>query len=645
MSNKSLSYRPDIDGLRALAVLAVVIFHFNKQWLPGGFVGVDIFFVISGFLITGIVSRQVAKKEFSFAEFYSRRIRRILPAAFIMTLVTLLFGTAFMLPGDVQALSKSAIASVLSAANIYFWLFLDTNYFAASSDTVPLLHMWSLGVEEQFYLIWPGLMLIAYRFGGRKLLLSIAGVLAIASFIVGEYFITRDQSFAYYMLPSRAGELLFGGMLFVIIDGLRNQTPRWLAECMGLLGLALIVWSLAFLSETGGFPGLRSIIPTLGAGLMIASGSFGGGVVTRSLAMRPAVAIGLVSFSLYLWHWPVLAFYRYAYGDLTLSGTLICAALLVILALLSYFYVEKPFRLPTSTFRNKALPSIVAASILGFSAFTLIQDGIIHSMSPSNYAEKIQANTDLTNNALTLPYVCQSNFKADFFESKKCLIGTKTDKPSVLVFGDSNAAHYVGYLDVIARQQGISARNVEHHACVPFEGAASKKYINPGYYDSCEKYNAEVRKRLSDYDTIIVGASWGSYAQRSTDFYNDFDAMLKGLAATNKKIIVALKAPTFPAYDGQCKNKALKIPNIDCEKRSAYDFKGESRENKHILSEAKKYANVSTLAVADIICKNNKCSAYIDGTPAYFDGGHLSAAGSIKMGEIRATQGLGALTL
>lgn len=155
------------------------------------------------------------------------------------------------------------------------------------------------------------------------------------------------------------------------------------------------------------------------------------------------------------------------------------------------------------------------------------------------------------------------------------------------MFGDSNAAHYVGYLDVISKQQGISARNVEHHACIPFEGIVSQKYINPGYYDSCEKHNTEVRKRLSDYNTIIVGASWGSYAQRNSDFYSDFDTMLKGLAATNKKIIVALKAPTFPAYDGQCKNKALKIPNIDCEKRSSYDFKGESRENKHIITEAK----------------------------------------------------------
>lgn len=645
MSSKSLIYRPDIDGLRALAVLAVVIFHFNKQWLPGGFVGVDIFFVISGFLITGIVHRQAAKKEFSFTEFYSRRIRRILPAAFAVTLATLLFGTLFMLPSDVQALSKSAIASVLSVANIYFWLFLDTNYFAASSDTVPLLHMWSLGVEEQFYLIWPGLMLLSYKLGGRKLLLSVASVLAITSFIVGEYFITRDHSFAYYMLPSRAGELLFGGMLFLIIDRLQRSPPRWVAEATGLTGLALIAWSLAFLSETGGFPGLRSIIPTLGAGLMIASGNFGGGVVTRSLSVRPVVAIGLVSFSLYLWHWPVLAFYRYAYGDLELTGTLICAALLVMFTLLSYFCVEKPFRFQTSSFKNKALPSAIAVSILGFSALSITQGGIISSISPDNYAQKIKENTELTNNALSLPYVCQSNFKPEFFDSEKCLIGTRDDSPSVLVFGDSNAAHYVGYLDVISKQQGISARNVEHHACVPFEGIVSQKYINPGYYDSCEKYNTEVRKRLSDYNTIIVGASWGSYAQRNSDFYSDFDTMLKGLAATNKKIIVALKAPTFPAYDGQCKNKALKIPNIDCEKRSSYDFKGESRENKHIITEAKKYSNVSTLAVTDLICKNKRCSAYVEGIPAYFDGGHLSAAGSIKMGEIRATQGLGGPTL
>lgn len=223
MSNKSLSYRPDIDGLRALAVLAVVIFHINKGWLPGGFVGVDIFFVISGFLITGILKREQDKSIFSFANFYMRRIRRILPAALTTILITLIVGIFVLLPSDLKELGKSSLASVFSVANIYFWLFLDTGYFADSSETVPLLHMWSLGVEEQFYLIWPAIMLLTYKFGGRRLLIFVAAALAIVSFVIGEHFILTDQSFAYYMLPSRAGELLFGAILFLVIESVRRR--------------------------------------------------------------------------------------------------------------------------------------------------------------------------------------------------------------------------------------------------------------------------------------------------------------------------------------------------------------------------------------------------------------------------------------
>ncbi|WGV20413.1 acyltransferase [Pseudomonas putida] len=307
MQGKHLAYRPDIDGLRAVAVLAVTIFHFNKQWMPGGFIGVDIFFVISGFLITGIIYGK--GDGFSFADFYGRRVRRILPAAIFVTAITLVAGSLLMMPSDVKDLSGSAIAAALSAANVYFWLFLDTSYFAQSSETVPLLHMWSLGVEEQFYLVWPALMIIAMKLGGKRLLATAAVIIAIASFAVSEYYVTRDPSFAYYMLPSRAGELLVGALLFLWLDLRRISSA--VANAAGIFGVALIAGSLAVLDETGGFPGVRSIVPAVGAALLILGGSDKSGLLAKALANPVARAIGLRSFSLYLWHWPVLAFYRY----------------------------------------------------------------------------------------------------------------------------------------------------------------------------------------------------------------------------------------------------------------------------------------------------------------------------------------------
>ncbi|MEG0243197.1 MAG: acyltransferase, partial [Pseudomonas sp.] len=313
MQGKHLAYRPDIDGLRALAVLAVTIFHFNKQWLPGGFVGVDVFFVISGFLITGIIYGQ--RSDFSFGDFYGRRVRRILPAAAFVTVVTMIAGSFLLLPDDVKALSESAIGATLSAANIYYWLFLDTGYFAASSDTVPLLHMWSLGVEEQFYMIWPALMIIAMKIGGKRLLAATAVILAIASFAVSEYFLARDPSFAYYMLPSRAGELLIGALLFLWKDS--RSISAATANVAGLVGMIMVVGALFLLDEKKGFPGVRSIIPSVGAALLILSGINQANALSKLLGNPVARYIGLRSFSLYLWHWPVLAFYRYAYGEPT----------------------------------------------------------------------------------------------------------------------------------------------------------------------------------------------------------------------------------------------------------------------------------------------------------------------------------------
>lgn len=281
-----MTYRPDIDALKALGVLAVTLFHFNKQWLPGGFVGVDVFFVISGYLITGIIYGQ--GKGFSFGDFYGRRI---LSAAAFVIIVTLLVGSFMMLPTFVKALSESAIGATLSAANIYFWLFLDTGYFAASSDTVPLLHMWSLGVEEQFYMIWPALMIIAMKIGGKRLLVATSVTLAIASFGVSEYFLVRDQSFAYYMLPSRAGELLVGALLFLWQDS--RQISSKAADAAGLVGFILVAGALVLLDEKNGFPGIHSVIPSVGAALLILAGTNQSSPLSKLFGNPVARYIGL----------------------------------------------------------------------------------------------------------------------------------------------------------------------------------------------------------------------------------------------------------------------------------------------------------------------------------------------------------------
>lgn len=335
-------YRPDIDGLRAFAVISVVAYHLNKEFLPGGFVGVDIFFVISGYLITGLLYSAHRINAFSFSNFMMRRALRILPATLFMVFIVVLFGAKFMLPADVISLSESAVASVFSLANVYFWFFLDQGYFAQSSDYVPLLHLWSLGVEEQFYVAWPFLLLLFLRLKWIGFILGL--ILAAGSFALSDYYVGQDQSFAYYMLPTRAGQLMAGaGLYFIMLNFQSAVVPRYLGLALGAMGILALLASVFLLAEEE-HPGLISVLPVFAAAAVIAAGALGKNPVSSVLSHRIPVAIGLISFSLYLWHWPILAFYRYAYGDPDVIGGMLCILLMLVSAFFSYKYIEGPFR-------------------------------------------------------------------------------------------------------------------------------------------------------------------------------------------------------------------------------------------------------------------------------------------------------------
>ncbi|MDR2315469.1 MAG: acyltransferase [Pseudomonas sp.] len=640
MHVKKMSYRPDIDGLRALAVLAVVIFHFNKHWLPGGFVGVDIFFVISGYLITGIIAKEVSRGEFSFVEFYMRRVRRILPAAFFLIFITTLFGVAFMVPMDARDLASSAIASIFSVANIYFWKYLDVGYFAASSDLVPLLHMWSLGVEEQFYLVWPALLIVLYKVGGRKAIVSAAVLIAAASFLYGESKLVADPKFAYYMLPSRAGELLVGALAYFASEAWKDRTSRVIAQALAVVGISAVGYSIASISETGGFPGLISLLPAVGVALVIYAGAVGNNIVSSLLSFRPFVFVGLVSFSLYLWHWPILAFYRYAYGQPTGTGYLICGALLILATLISYYLVEVPFRRPAAravNFKGVAVAALAIVTVSG-SYYTIGVKGLVKELSPQGYHAKVTEHFNQTKAAYRYDYNCQmASYDPKFMDLKRCVIGPDA-QPRVLIFGDSNSAHYVGYWKIIAEDRKMTMRNISHNSCVPFAGEKSRPYVKEASRNSCQMFNTEIRKHFDDFDTIIVSADWEGYKYRTKTYVADIDDLVKELSATGKNIIIGLKVPIFKDYDRSCDLKSLKIPGIDCASRGVYQDAGETEINNQIIAIAGKYSNVKTFTLRNYVCADGTCSAYLAGKPIYFDLGHLSMAGSEQIGRISVAE-------
>ncbi|MGY4523561.1 acyltransferase family protein [Pseudomonas sp. TE21394] len=637
MQVAKMSYRPDIDGLRALAVLAVVIFHFDKRWLPGGFVGVDIFFVISGYLITGIILKEVRRGEFSFSNFYLRRMKRIFPAAFFLIFITTLFGLVFMVPMDAKDLASSAIASTVSLANIYFWKYLDISYFAASSDMVPLLHMWSLGVEEQFYLIWPALLMMLYRLGGRKGVVLTALLLASVSVLYAESKLVSDPKFAYYMLPSRAGELLIGALALFASEAWKGRVNKKISQVLAVIGMLAVCLSMVFLTEAGGFPGVNSLLPVIGVACVIFAGAVGNNIVSALLSTRLLVFVGLVSFSLYLWHWPILAFYRYAYGQPAGAGYLICVVLLVTMTLISYYLVEVPFRRPAQRPLNLKgfAVALVAVLTVSVSYYAISTKGLVKELSPEGYHAKVTEHFNQTKAAYRYEYNCQtSRYDASLIEEERCIIGPGGKKPSVLIFGDSNSAQYVGYWKVIAEDRGIAMRNISHNSCVPFAGSTSLPYVKAASRASCQKFNSQVRERFDDYDTIIVSADWQGYRYRTKNYVEDISGLIRELSATGKNIIIGLKVPIFKSYDRSCDLKAMKIPGVDCLTRGQYADTGETEINNQIIEIAQNYNNVKTFTLRDYICNNGTCSVYLLGKPIYFDLGHLSMAGSEQIGRL-----------
>ena len=339
--SRDLDYRPDIDGLRAVAVMLVVLNHAGAAALPGGFVGVDVFFVISGFLITGLIVRQNDRGDFGFGRFYLRRARRLLPALFAMMLATLGAGWFLLIPSDYSLLAESALSAVALASNVFFWL-TSEGYFAPDATTQPLLHVWSLSVEEQFYLVWPGLLLLALRLPSSRLRIALVAVLAAAAFGWAQYGVWRGWTSAYFLLPARAGEFLLGALAWMLW---RARTPNpALANAASLLGLALIALSAGMLDADSAFPGLTALAPCLGAVLIVCAPQFGPSAVTAALATRPAVGIGLISYSVYLWHWPIVAYLRLARIEFTppITAGVVLASLA--LGWLSWRLLERDLR-------------------------------------------------------------------------------------------------------------------------------------------------------------------------------------------------------------------------------------------------------------------------------------------------------------
>lgn len=546
-------YRADIDGLRAIAVLSVVIFHLHGAWLPSGFLGVDIFFVISGFLITSIIYRDIQGGNFTFKDFYLRRIKRILPVFFVVLFTAILAGI-FLMPveNNFLELKKSALASTFFAANLYFMR--GGGYFDPNLEDKPFLHIWSLSVEEQFYFVFPVLLILLLRYEwSRKykypILLSLGAITLAISFVdLRTLGIMWDT---YYMPHLRVPEMLVGALLAMAwSDGLLPQVEDKLASTLSLLCLAVlfVCFFLTGIFIPPFFPGVASLIPCLATAALLyfnaqpTSGS-------RLLSNAFVVWIGKVSYSLYLWHWVVLAWFRYVYGvgPLEPQQLLVACLLMLSFSILSYYFVEQPTRHWRLSFGQGLLYFYLAPAALMLTLF-LLPDNLYGKQ----YLPKELAEVKPTHGMLF-----------DTIEGAG-LVGDTSKPATVLIAGDSHTAHLDAFWDYVGKREGWCA----------YASAASS---NPFFFDYvfqfrgdteefADKRNKFLSKYYGQYDTIVLSVYWGSkYYAKDPGFIPAMDKALNRLLQEGKRVY--LVNSLYEVADTRIKEYWLEYYGIKLPKR------------------------------------------------------------------------------
>ncbi|MCA9130256.1 MAG: acyltransferase [Planctomycetales bacterium] len=498
-------YRPEIDGLRAIAVAVVIAFHAGLG-LPGGFIGVDVFFVISGYLITSIIEREVEEGRFTLSNFWDRRIRRVLPAATLTILLTLIAAYYVMLSDDFRSVGRTAVSQAFSGSNLLFWK--TINYFTDTAAGLPLLHTWSLAVEEQFYLLYPIGLLVCYRITSRRgvavgTILAVGALASLALCAALTYWRPRA---AFFLLPTRAWELLLGALL-VYWDRTVRLRRRAIREGISLLGLALIVASTVLISESVPFPGLYALVPCGGAALIIfANSRQHEDDLTASgamLATRPMVFIGLISYSLYLFHWPILVFSRYWMGrSPTTSEALIAILLTVLVSWLSWKLVEQPLR-GRGVLRTKSASFTFAAAAILAVAFTGL---MAWKVVPGRY-ESIEALVNRDSRNIVDDSVDVE--VADIATDRVSRFGSnRPGAIDLLLLGDSHARAAIPGFDLFARSHDLRGASITHSALQPLAG-----YRDPSrramVTDSIEWMNAALdfaaRHRIG---MVVLAAKW-----------------------------------------------------------------------------------------------------------------------------------------
>jgi peptidoglycan/LPS O-acetylase OafA/YrhL len=627
-----LAHRREIDGLRAFAVLPVILFHTGLKPFSGGFVGVDVFFVISGYLITSIIRGEMEAGTFSLLRFYERRARRILPALFFVMLATVPFAWSWLLPTDMKDYAQSVAAVPLFVSNVLFWQ--QSGYFDTATDLKPLLHTWSLAVEEQYYVLYPLFFVLAWRFGKYFIIAALA-LIAAASLLVAQRLAVANPSFAFYLLPTRGWEILVGCLLALttapVEPGPSAARASGRQEFGALAGISLITYAVVSFDGRTPVPGVHALIPVAGAALVILFAS-PGTTVGKLLGHPLPVGLGLISYSAYLWHQPLFAFAKYRTIYEPRKELLALLAIgSVLLAYLTWRFVEQPFRGRSRVSGKRLAISAGACSAL------LISFGFIGALDggyPDMAARPLDAQ--LATQGVDLPRNdngwCFYSFGPQTRltigkDGWACMLGDRTSRVKAILFGDSFAGQYEPFWDIVGREAGININAVTTNWCYP---SATNEFNGPALdaYSQCLLNRKYLKQQLGQVDLVVFGGDWQSVLAGGK-LQGAYDAI--AMAANQTKLVVVMASPR--RFDSDVHRLLAKARAFG----TPFDFNRISHNADASTVEANRRLAAFSMKFKNVIYVGRDALFTVDGTPSdltaenlpfSWDGVHISISGS-----------------
>jgi peptidoglycan/LPS O-acetylase OafA/YrhL len=617
---KATNFRRDVQGLRAIAVVSVVLFHANKLIVPGGYTGVDIFFVISGFLISGIIIDELEREAFSVDGFYRKRIRRIFPALYPMMAFSLLAGYVLLSPTDFKELAQTMLGAIFFSSNLVF--FHLSGYFDSSAELKPLLHTWSLGVEEQFYLFYP-LMLIALWKIKKNLYIPVLLSLGSASLAMSIWMLQRHAVASFFLAPPRAFELLLGAIC--ASRSLKIPSNQFSRDSISLIGALLILSGFFGFDALSPFPGARALVPCVGAALIIYSGIGGESILGRCISSAPFLFFGSISYSLYLWHWPLLVFGRHLKGgELSSLDAWVVIMVAIFVATLSTRYIEQPFL----SRRSASLPYLrvgIVTMMLGCVAPVAVfgAQGL-----PNRFSTQAQRIFAASADFNIKRAECHSDGETSIPYDENCIFGAPGVSPSIAIWGDSHGAELALALGELVRPKGEAVMEITASACPP-----SLEYKIPSR-PLCEAHNADTFRRLISDDrikTVVLVANFERYKDfEYSDMLRQFSRTVESLSAADKHVVVVYPIPVQqfdpPSILGVAAQNGRDLDSYGVD---VHLYQSLNVDSFNMLNHISRARNIDFVFPQKYLCDSKVCHVYLSGQGVlYFNPDHLSMSGA-----------------